>query len=249
MSNARPQAEGTRKTNFRVMAGSLSGSTIEWYDFFLYATASALIFNQQFFPTDDPYVSQMLAYLTLALTFFIRPLGGIIFSHFGDRVGRKVTLVATLTLMGVATVAIGLLPTYDQVGVLAPILLIVCRIIQGLAIGGEWGGALLLAYEYAPPKKRGLFGSVPQMGITIGMLLASAAFALMAAFGTEFLTTWGWRIPFIASIALVAVGLWIRGGLGETRTSRRPRSPVVFPSSRWPRLSSTTGVPSWWRWA
>lgn len=242
MSNAHQQAAETRKTNFRVMAGSLSGSTIEWYDFFLYATASALIFNEQFFPTDDPYISQMLAYLTLALTFFIRPLGGIVFSHFGDRVGRKVTLVATLTMMGVATVAIGLLPTYDQVGVLAPILLIVCRIIQGLAIGGEWGGALLLAYEYAPPKKRGLFGSVPQMGITIGMLLASAAFAVMAAFGTEFLTTWGWRIPFIASIVLVAVGLWIRGGLGET-----PHFKAAKESGSIPKLPLAETLKYHWR--
>lgn len=206
----------SRATSARVMVGSLSGSAIEWYDFFLYATASALIFNKQFFPSDDPYVSQMLAYLTLALTFFIRPLGGVVFSHFGDRVGRKATLVVTLTMMGAATVGIGLLPTYQQVGLLAPILLIMCRIIQGLAIGGEWGGALLLAYEYAPPRKRGLFGSVPQMGITIGMLLASAAFALVAALGTDFLVTWGWRIPFVASVLLVVVGLWIRGGLGET---------------------------------
>lgn len=206
----------SRATSARVMAGSLSGSAIEWYDFFLYATASALIFNKQFFPADDPYVSQMLAYLTLALTFFIRPLGGVVFSHFGDRVGRKATLVVTLTMMGAATVAIGLLPTYDQVGLLAPILLVVCRVIQGLAIGGEWGGALLLAYEYAPPRKRGLFGSVPQMGITIGMLLASAAFAVVAALGTDFLVMWGWRIPFLASVVLVLVGLWVRGGLGET---------------------------------
>ncbi|MCT2360570.1 MHS family MFS transporter [Kocuria marina] len=242
MHTTNAPAGQTRRTQFRVMAGSLSGSTIEWYDFFLYATASALIFNKQFFPSDDPYVSQMLAYLTLALTFFIRPLGGIVFSHFGDRVGRKVTLVATLTMMGVATVAIGLLPTYDQVGVLAPILLIVCRIVQGLAIGGEWGGALLLAYEYAPPRQRGLFGSIPQMGITIGMLLASAAFAAMAAFGTEFLTTWGWRIPFIASIALVLVGLWIRGGLGET-----PHFKAAKESGGIPKLPLAETVRYHWR--
>lgn len=207
---------GAKATNLRVLSGSLAGSSIEWYDFFLYATASALIFNEQFFPTDDPYISQMLSYLTLALTFFIRPFGGIVFSHFGDRVGRKVTLVVTLSMMGGATVAIGFLPTYDQVGVLAPILLVICRIIQGLAIGGEWGGALLLAYEYAPRAKRGLFGSVPQMGITIGMLLAAGAFALVSALGEEFLVGVGWRLPFIASVLLVIVGLWIRGGLGET---------------------------------
>ena len=220
---------GKPTTNLRVLSGSLAGSSIEWYDFFLYATASALIFNKQFFPTDDPYVSQMLSYLTLALTFFIRPLGGIVFSHFGDRVGRKVTLVVTLSLMGGATVAIGLLPTYDQVGILAPILLVICRILQGLAIGGEWGGALLLAYEYAPKEKRGFFGSVPQMGITIGMLLASAAFAVVSMFGEDFLTGIGWRIPFIASILLVIVGLWIRGGLGETPHFKKAKESGEIP--------------------
>ncbi|GAB3707105.1 MFS transporter [Corynebacterium nasicanis] len=205
-----------KRRDRRVLAGSLAGSSIEWYDFFLYATASALIFNHQFFPTEDPFVSQMLSYLTLALTFFVRPFGGIIFSHFGDRVGRKVTLVVTLVMMGVATVAIGLIPTYDQIGMAAPALLVFFRIIQGLAIGGEWGGAMLLAFENAPKKRRGFFGSVPQMGITIGMLLSSLAFAAVSAFGDEFLLSWGWRIPFIASLVLVLVGLWIRSGLGET---------------------------------
>ncbi len=141
---------GQPATNRRVLIGSLSGSAIEWFDFFLYATAAAIIFDRFFFPTQDPLVSLMLSYLSLSLTFFIRPFGGVIFSHIGDRIGRKKTLVITLSLMGGATVAIGLLPTYAQVGILAPILLILCRILQGLAIGGEWGGALLLAYEYAP---------------------------------------------------------------------------------------------------
>lgn len=200
----------------KVLTASLSGSAIEWFDFFLYATAAAFIFDKQFFPTDDPYVSQMLSYLTLALTFFIRPFGGIIFSHIGDRIGRKKTLVVTLSMMGGATVAIGLLPTYGQVGMLAPALLIFCRIVQGLAIGGEWGGALLLAYEYAPKNRRGLFGSVPQMGITIGMLLATLAFSLVSQLPKEAFEVWGWRLPFISSIILIIVGLWIRGGLGET---------------------------------
>lgn len=220
---------GAKETNVRVLSGSLAGSSIEWYDFFLYATASALIFNRQFFPTDDPYVSQMLSYLTLALTFFIRPFGGIVFAHFGDRVGRKVTLVVTLSMMGGATVAIGLLPTYDQVGILAPILLVICRIIQGLAIGGEWGGALLLAYEYAPRERRGFFGSVPQMGITIGMLLAAGAFAVVSAFGEDFLTGFGWRLPFLASVLLVIVGLWIRGGLGETPHFKQAKASGSIP--------------------
>lgn len=200
----------------KVLTASLSGSAIEWFDFFLYATAAAFIFDKQFFPTEDPYVSQMLSYLTLALTFFIRPFGGVVFAHIGDRIGRKKTLVVTLSMMGGATVAIGLLPTYEQVGMLAPALLVLCRIVQGLAIGGEWGGALLLAYEFAPKNRRGLFGSVPQTGITIGMLLATLAFAAVSQLPQAAFESWGWRLPFISSIILIIVGLWIRGGLGET---------------------------------
>ncbi|TWS21111.1 MHS family MFS transporter [Tsukamurella asaccharolytica] len=201
---------------WRVLFGSLSGSSIEWFDFFLFATASAIIFDKQFFPSGDPLLSLMLSYLALSLTFFIRPLGGIVFSHIGDRIGRKRTLVITLSLMGGATVAIGLLPTYDQVGVIAPILLIVCRLLQGLAIGGEWGGALLLAVEYAPENRRGLYGAVPQMGVTIGMLLATVSFAAVSSLPGDAFESWAWRIPFVASILLVLVGLWIRNGLAET---------------------------------
>lgn len=204
------------KIRRKVFIGSLSGSSIEWFDFFLYATAATFIFNKYFFPTDDPLFSQMLSYFSLSLTFFIRPLGGIVFAHIGDRIGRKKTLVLTLTIMGLATVAIGLLPTYDQVGILAPILLILMRLIQGIAIGGEWGGALLLAYEYAPKNKRGLYGSIPQMGITIGMLLSTIAFSLVSLMPDDQLESWGWRIPFIGSIVLVVLGLWIRAGLAET---------------------------------
>lgn len=214
---------GKPATNRRVLFGSLSGSAIEWFDFFLYATAAALIFDKQFFPNDDPVISLMLSYLTLSLTFFIRPFGGIVFSHIGDRIGRKKTLVITLSLMGGATVAIGLLPNYDQVGVLAPVLLILCRIIQGLAIGGEWGGALLLAYEYAPENRRGFFGSVPQTGITIGMLMSTVAFGLVSMLPQDSFEAWGWRIPFIASVVLVFVGLWIRKGLAETPAFREAK--------------------------
>ncbi|HIY65225.1 MAG TPA: MHS family MFS transporter [Candidatus Agrococcus pullicola] len=203
--------------------GSLSGSAIEWFDFFLYATAAAIIFDKYFFPSEDPLVSLMLSYLSLSLTFFIRPFGGVIFAHIGDRIGRKKTLVITLSLMGGATVAIGLLPTFETAGILAPILLVLCRIIQGLAIGGEWGGALLLAYEYAPKNRRGLFGSVPQMGITIGMLMATLAFSAVSQLPTEQFESWGWRIPFIASIVLVFVGLWIRHSLAETPAFRQAK--------------------------
>lgn len=220
---AQQSTVGAPATNRRVLLGSLSGSTIEWFDFFLYATAAALIFDKQFFPNDDPLISLMLSYLSLSLTFFIRPFGGIVFSHIGDRVGRKKTLVITLSLMGGATVAIGLLPTYEQVGVLAPVLLILCRVVQGLAIGGEWGGALLLAYEYAPENRRGFFGSVPQTGITIGMLMSTVAFGLVSLMPGPAFESWGWRIPFVASVVLVFVGLWIRKGLAETPAFREAR--------------------------
>lgn len=216
-------APGQPQTNLRVLLGSLSGSAIEWFDFFLYATAAAIIFDKQFFPNDDPLISQILAYLSLALTFFIRPFGGVIFAHIGDRIGRKRTLVLTLSLMGGATVAIGLLPNVETAGALAPTLLILCRIIQGLAIGGEWGGAMLLAVEYAPKNRIGFFGSVPQTGVTVGMLLATLAFSAVSALPTEQFEAWGWRLPFIASILLVFIGLWIRGGLAETPAFREAK--------------------------
>ncbi|QVQ55016.1 MHS family MFS transporter [Spiractinospora alimapuensis] len=220
-SEGRPQGGAPR---FKVLAASLTGSTIEWFDFFLYGTAAALVFNKLFFPTDDPFVSLMLSYLTFALTFFIRPLGGVIFSHIGDRIGRKRTLVITLSLMGTATMLIGMLPTYETWGLLAPVLLILLRIVQGLGIGGEWGGALLLAYEYAPANRRGLFGSVPQMGVTAGMLLASLALTGMTLLPQDQFEAWGWRVPFIASIVLVALGLWIRAGLDETPAFRKAKA-------------------------
>ena len=169
-----------------------------------------------FFTNLDPVTGLLLSYLTFSLTFFIRPFGGVLFAHIGDRIGRKKTLVATLSLMGGATVMIGLLPTYNSIGIAAPLLLILCRLVQGLGIGGEWGGALLLAYEYAPKEKRGLFGSVPQIGVTIGLLLASSFMALMALLPDESFMAWGWRVPFVSSIVLVALGLWIRSGLEET---------------------------------
>ncbi|MEU1899445.1 MFS transporter [Nocardiopsis dassonvillei] len=212
-----------RPPRAKVLIASLTGSTIEWFDFFLYGTAAALVFDELFFPSDDPFVSLMLSYLTFSLTFFIRPLGGVVFSHIGDRIGRKKTLIITLTLMGGATMLIGLLPTYDSVGILAPILLVVLRIIQGLGIGGEWGGALLLAYEYAPENRRGLFGSVPQMGITSGMLLASLVLTLMSLLPDDQFATWGWRVPFVGSVLLVLLGLWIRSGIDETPSFKKAK--------------------------
>lgn len=223
-----------KKQTNRVLIASLVGSSIEWFDYFLYGTVAALVFNQLFFVTEEPTVGLLLAYASFALSFFIRPFGGIIFSHIGDRIGRKKTLVLTLSLMGVATFGMGLMPTYQAIGVWAPILLIGLRLIQGLGIGGEWGGALLLAVEYAPPEKRGLFGSIPQMGVTIGMLMGTIALWIMTMLPEDIFMTWGWRVPFILSALLVIFGLWIRQGIDETPDFKKvkesgdiPKLPIV----------------------
>jgi MFS family permease len=163
----------------------------------------------------------MLAFASFALSFFIRPFGGIIFSHIGDRIGRKKTLVLTLGLMGGATVLMGLLPTYQAIGIAAPILMVLLRLVQGLGIGGEWGGAMLLAVEYAPKERRGFFGSVPQMGVTIGMLLATLALTVMSMLPDDVFLSWGWRVPFVLSAVLVFVGLWIRKGIDETPSFKK----------------------------
>ncbi|KQL32411.1 MULTISPECIES: MFS transporter [Bacillaceae] len=218
----------------KVWIASLVGSSIEWFDYFLYGTVAALVFNQLFFVTEDPTVGLLLAYASFALAFFIRPFGGVIFAHIGDRIGRKKTLVITLSLMGVATFGMGLLPTYQAIGVWAPILLITLRLVQGLGIGGEWGGALLLAVEYAPKEKRGLYGAIPQMGVTIGMVLGTIALSLMTLLPEGSFMTWGWRIPFIFSALLVIFGLWIRKGIEETPSFKKvqesgdiPKLPIV----------------------
>ena len=200
----------------RVLSASLVGSAIEWFDFFLYGSAATFVFNKLFFPAADPLVSLLLAYLSFALPFFIRPLGGVIFAHVGDRIGRKRTLVVTLSLMGVGTALIGLLPTYAMVGITAPILLVALRLIQGIGLGGEWGGAVLLAYEYAPPERRGFFGSVPQAGVTVGMLFATLFLGAASLLPDRAFLAWGWRIPFVLSAGLVFIGLWIRNGIDET---------------------------------
>jgi MHS family shikimate/dehydroshikimate transporter-like MFS transporter len=200
----------------QVLGASFIGTAIEWYDFFLYGTAATLVFGQLFFPTGDPLVSTLSALGTFAVGFIVRPLGGIIFGHFGDRLGRKSMLVITLNMMGVATVLIGLLPTYDAIGVLAPILLVVLRVIQGLGVGGEWGGAALMAVEYAPEDRRGYYGSWPQMGVPAGLLLATGVFGAVSFLPNEQFLSWGWRIPFLLSIILIGVGLFVRLRLLET---------------------------------
>ncbi|MED4203312.1 MFS transporter [Neobacillus mesonae] len=200
----------------KVLFASLIGSTIEFYDFFLYGTVASLVFNKLYFPNDDPFISLLIAYASFGVTFFIRPVGGLIFSHMGDKFGRKNTLVISLLMMGISTVGIGLLPTYNTIGLAAPILLILLRLVQGIALGGEWGGAVLLAVESAPKEKRGYYGSFPAMGIPLGMLLGTFSVSLMSKLPEASFLAWGWRIPFILSAVLVAVGIWIRKGLGET---------------------------------
>ena len=212
------------RKNKKVLIASLTGSAIEWFDYFLYGTAAALVFNKIFFPMVDPVIGLILSYLSFSLTFFIRPIGGVLFAHIGDRIGRKKTLVLTLSLMGGATVMIGLLPTYEMIGLWAPALLILMRIIQGMGIGGEWGGALLLAYEYAPEKRKGFFGSIPQAGVTIGMLMATFIVSLMTLFSEKDFLSWGWRIPFLLSSVLVLLGLWIRKDIDETPDFQRVKA-------------------------
>lgn len=231
-----------KKQTNRILIASLVGSSIEWFDYFLYGTMAALVFNQLFFVNEDPTVGLLLAYASFALSFFIRPFGGIIFSHIGDRIGRKKTLVITLTLMGVATFGMGLLPTYEAIGVAAPILLITLRLIQGLGIGGEWGGALLLATEYAPPERRGFFGSIPQMGVTIGMMMGTLALWIMTLLPESSFMTWGWRVPFILSALLVIFGLWIRKGIDET-----PEFKKVKESGEIPKLPIVETLRYYWR--
>jgi metabolite-proton symporter len=215
----------------RVVAASLVGTAIEWYDFFLYGTAAALVFNKLFFPASEPLVGTMLAFGTYALGFIARPIGGIVFGHFGDRVGRKRLLMLSLVLMGAATFAIGLLPTYAQIGVWAPILLVVLRLVQGFAVGGEWGGAVLLVAEHSPPERRGFWASWPQVGVPIGNLLAAGLLALMAGVQdeAEFLA-WGWRVPFLLSIVLIAIGYWVRVAVEETPVFRAARQTEHAPA-------------------
>ncbi|MCD9031190.1 MHS family MFS transporter [Luteimonas sp. Y-2-2-4F] len=206
----------------RVLLASLVGTTIEFFDFYIYATAAVLVFPSLFFPAADPASATLQSLATFALAFVARPIGSALFGHFGDRVGRKATLVAALLTMGLSTVAIGLLPTHAQIGLVAPVLLALCRFGQGLGLGGEWGGAVLLATENAPPGRRAWYGMFPQLGAPIGFFLATGSFLLLTAFMDDAaFMAWGWRIPFLASAALVAVGLWVRLSIQETPDFRR----------------------------
>ncbi|WP_329612147.1 MHS family MFS transporter [Streptomyces brevispora] len=210
---APPRAANLR----RIVAASLIGTTIEWYDFFLYGSAAALVFNKLFFPDSDPLVGTLLSFLTYAVGFAARPIGALVFGHYGDRLGRKKLLVLSLLMMGGATFAIGLLPTHATVGAAAPVLLTVLRLVQGFALGGEWGGAVLLVSEHGDARRRGFWASWPQTGAPAGQLLATGVLsALTAVLSDSAFETWGWRIPFLLSGVLVVIGLWIRLSVDES---------------------------------
>ncbi|MFL5297939.1 MAG: MFS transporter [Phenylobacterium sp.] len=219
----------------KVVLASMIGTTIEWYDFFLYGTASALVFGKLFFPKSDPTTGVMLSFATYALGFVARPLGGLVFGHFGDRIGRKQLLMLSLILMGGSTMLIGVLPTFNEIGILAPLGLVLLRLVQGFAVGGEWGGAVLMVTEYGDPKRRGFWAGWPQAGVPAGNLLAAAVLAVMSALqSNEDFLAWGWRVPFLLSAVLVAVGYWVRVSLAESplfqqalKDAGQPKAPVL----------------------
>ena len=235
----------------RVALTSLAGTSIEWYDFFLYGTAAAVIFPKAFFPQDlPPMVLLIISFSTFAVGFIARPLGGVVFGHFGDQVGRKRTLVIALMMMGVATTLIGLLPTYQSIGIAAPLMLVALRFIQGLAVGGQWGGAMLLVTESAPSEKRGWYGAYAQAGAAVGVILANLAFlAVSTSMSDEAFVDWGWRLPFIASIVLIGISLYVQLRMEDTEAfkalkasqaeagEQSPviRSPVLEAIRRYPR--------------
>ena len=208
----------------RILFASLAGSVIEWYDFYLYGTATGLVFTTLFFPSHDPAISLLLAFVTFGAGYAARPLGSILFGHMGDKLGRKAALMFTLLGMGGSSMLIGVLPTYQQVGLLAPIILVVLRLIQGISLGGEWGGAILLATESAPKGVRGLYGSIPQLGVPIGLVAGSFSFTLISSLITDAqFMSWGWRIPFLLSGVLIALAIWVRSGVEETPEFKRQK--------------------------
>ncbi|MGF9563933.1 MFS transporter [Neorhizobium sp. JUb45] len=216
-SAAEPLEPVAKNSPAQVLTASVVGTTIEFFDFYVYATAAVLVFPTLFFPGSDPTTALLASFATFSIAFFARPLGAVVFGHYGDRIGRKTTLVAALLTMGVSTVVIGLLPTYEQIGVFAPLLLALCRFGQGFGLGGEWGGAVLLATENAPPGKKSWYGMFPQLGAPLGLFLSSGVFWVLLHFmSQDALLSWGWRVPFIASVLLVVVGLWVRLSITET---------------------------------
>ncbi|TCM48086.1 MFS transporter [Kribbella sp. VKM Ac-2568] len=233
----------TRTPIARVVGASLIGTTVEWYDFFLYGVAASVVFGELFFPKGEELTGTLLSFATFAVGFFARPIGGVVFGHFGDRLGRKNLLVLSLLMMGLATFAIGLLPTYAQVGALAPVLLTVLRLIQGFALGGEWGGAVLIVSEHGDPARRGFWSSWPQAGAPAGQLIANGVLAGLAAFQSdEDFNSWGWRIPFLLSAVLVLVGLWVRLRIEESPLFRQARAKQE-PTDKLPFVEVITKYP------
>jgi MFS family permease len=209
------EAEQRRQVR-KASVASVVGTSIEWYDFFLYGTASALVFPHVFFPESSDYAGQLESFATLAVGFAARPVGAAIFGHWGDRIGRKATLIVTLLLMGLSTAVIGLLPGAGTIGLAAPLLLVLLRLVQGIAVGGEWSGSVLLAMEWGDQKRRGLMGSYAQLGVPVGLLLGTGGLSVLYAIAPHAFLTWGWRIPFLGSLVLVAIGLWVRMRILET---------------------------------
>lgn len=242
-STAQPATNSHRRA-LRAGFAALAGTSIEWYDFYVYATAAAIVFPQVFFPEVDRSLGTLASFGTYAVAFFMRPLGGIIFGHIGDKFGRKPALTITLLIMGIATVLVGCLPDYATWGLAAPILLIILRMAQGLAVGGEWGGASLMSVESAPPKFKVFYGGFTQLGNPLGALMASGAFWVLASMGDEVLFSWGWRVPFLFSIVLIGVGLWVRYRVEETPVfeakieGQKQSTPVLFAlkNNWWPML-------------
>lgn len=236
----------------RILFASLVGTSVEFYDFYIYATATALVFGPLFFPAQEPWLQQVAAYASFSVAFFARPLGGLVFGHFGDRLGRKSTLVASLMLMGISTVLIGCLPSHAMIGWVAPLLLCLLRFGQGLGLGGEWGGASLLAVEYAPTGWTYRYGSFPPLGAPVGFIAANGLFLLLGAFLDDAaFRDWGWRLPFLASAGLVALGLWVRLSIAETpafaeaaKHAPPPQVPlgVLVRSHLGPTLAGTLGT-------
>ncbi len=247
---ARSAGRNGDKQTTKVAFASLIGTTIEWYDFYIYGTAAALVFPQLFFPAFAPGVGLLAALSTYAVGFLARPLGGAVFGHFGDRVGRKKMLVITLTMMGVATLLMGLMPSFGTLGIFAPIGLVVLRFVQGIAVGGEWGGAVLMAVEHAPRSRRGFYGSWPQIGSPLGLVLSTAVFALVGFLPDAAFQSWGWRVPFLLGVVLIVAGLFIRLSLlespvftqaaGQGRTVRLPVKDALI--GHWRNIAAAAGA-------
>ena len=242
----RTATETSAPSPAKVASASFIGTTIEWYDYYIFGTASVLIFNTQFFPNLDPFAGTLAAFATFAVAFIARPFGGAFFGHFGDRIGRKKMLVLSVVTMGAGTLVVGLLPTYATIGIWAPILLVLCRFLQGFAVGGEWGGAVLMSLEHAPENKRAFYASFPQAGVPAGTVLSAGTFALLTLMPAEDFQAWGWRIPFLASVILVAIGLYIRLRVTESpeflavkERNEVPKVPAVeiFKYHKWPLVA------------